>query len=125
LIPMKKILIGGKWIDTNNYIDIINPYNGKSIDSVSKASSDHLKEAVDSAVRGSKAMKGLSRHRRYEILSKSAELMLERKDEIAKTMALESGKPLAYSKGEVSRAYETIVLSAEEAKRLGGEVIPF
>jgi len=122
---MKKILISGKWIDTNSYIEVINPYTGKAIDTVSKASSDHLKEAVDSAVKGSKIMKGLSRHKRYEILSKAAELMLKRKDEIARTMALECGKPLAYSKGEVSRAHETILLSAEEAKRLGGEVIPF
>ena len=60
-----------------------------------------------------------------EILSKTAELMMKRKDELAMTMTLESGKPLAFSKGEVSRAHETIVLSAEEAKRLGGEVIPF
>lgn len=122
---MKKILVGGKWIDTKNYIDVINPYTGKSIDKVSKASSEHLKEAVDSAVRGSKIMKSLSRHKRYEILSKTAELMLKRKDEIAKTIALESGKPISFARGEVSRAHETIVLSAEEAKRLGGEVIPF
>ena len=122
---MKNILIGGKWVDTSNYIDIINPYNGDIIDKVSKASSDHLREAVESALRGSKVMRGLTRYRRYEILSKTAELMLERKDEFAKTMALESGKPLSFSKGEVSRAYETVVLAAEEAKRLGGEVIPF
>lgn len=122
---MKNILIGGKWVDTNNYIDIINPYNGDIIDKVSKASSDHLREAVESASRGSKVMRGLTRYRRYEILSKTAELMMERKDEFAKTMALESGKPLSFSKGEVSRAYETVVLAAEEAKRLGGEVIPF
>lgn len=122
---MKNILIGGKWVDTSNYIDIINPYNGGIIDKVSKASSDHLREAVESALRGSKVMRGLTRYRRYEILSKTAELMLERKDEFAKTMALESGKPISFSKGEVSRAYETVVLAAEEAKRLGGEVIPF
>jgi len=122
---MKKILIGGGWIDTNSYIDVINPYDGKVIDSVSKASSEDLKEAVDSAVRGSIIMRRLSRHKRYEILSKTAELMLNRKDEIARTMSLESGKPLSFAKGEVSRAHETIVLSAEEAKRLGGEVIPF
>lgn len=122
---MKNILIGGKWVDTSNYIDIINPYNGDIIDKVSKASSDHLREAVESALRGSKVMRGLTRYRRYEILSKTAELMMERKDEFAKTMALESGKPLSFSKGEVSRAYETVVLAAEEAKRLGGEVIPF
>ncbi len=122
---MKKILVGGKWIDTKNYIDIINPYTGTPIDKVSKASSEHLKEAVESAVRGSKTMKELSRYKRYEILSKTAELMLKRKDEIAKTIALESGKPISFARGEVSRAHETIVLSAEEAKRLGGEVIPF
>ncbi len=122
---MKKILVGGKWIDTKNYIDIINPYTGTPIDKVSKESSEHLKEAVESAVRGSKTMKELSRYKRYEILSKTAELMLKRKDEIAKTIALESGKPISFARGEVSRAHETIVLSAEEAKRLGGEVIPF
>jgi acyl-CoA reductase-like NAD-dependent aldehyde dehydrogenase len=125
LINMKNILIGGKWIDTSNYIEVINPYTGKSIDLVSKASPELLKEAVDSAARGSKIMRSLSRYKRYEILSKTAELMMKRKDELAMTMTLESGKPLAFSKGEVSRAHETIVLSAEEAKRLGGEVIPF
>jgi len=125
MILMKNILIGGKWIDANTYIDVVNPYTGKSIDKVSKASPDNLKEAVESALRGSKVMKNLSRYKRYEILSKTAEIMLERKDEIAKTMTLECGKPLMFSKGEVSRAHETIVLSAEEAKRLGGEVIPF
>jgi len=98
---MKNILIGGKWVDTSNYIDIINPYNGDIIDKVSKASSDHLREAVESALRGSKVMRGLTRYRRYEILSNTAELMMERKDEFAKTMALESGKPLSFSKGEV------------------------
>ena len=36
LINMKNILIGGKWIDTSNYIEVINPYTGKSIDLVSK-----------------------------------------------------------------------------------------
>ena len=119
LSVMKKILIGGRWVDTNSYIDVINPYDGKVIDSVSKASSEDIKEAVDSAVRGSIIMRRLSRHKRYEILSKAAELMLNRKDEIARTMSLESGKPLSFAKGEVSRAHETIVLSAEEAKRIG------
>ncbi|KYC52257.1 MAG: Lactaldehyde dehydrogenase [Candidatus Methanofastidiosum methylothiophilum] len=122
---MKKILIGGKWVDTNTYLDVINPYTGDLIEKVSKASPENLKEAVESAVKGSKIMRNLTRYRRYEILSKAAEIMLERKDELARTITLESGKPLAFSKGEVSRAYETIVLSAEEAKRLGGEVIPF
>ena len=62
--------------------------------------------------------------RRYQILNKAARLMLERKAEFARIVSLEEGKPIKEAMIEASRAAETMELSAEEAKRLGGEVLP-
>src|SRR6185312_5164291 len=53
-----------------------------------------------------------------------ADLMLERQQELGKIISLEVGKTLAEGVFEVTRAAETMELSAEEAKRLGGEVLP-
>ena len=50
--------------------------------------------------------------------------MREREQELASTIALEAGKPVKDARGEVRRAVTTFQLAAEEAKRLGGEVMP-
>ena len=58
------------------------------------------------------------------MLRKAADLMEERIEDFARTITLEEGKIIAEGRGEVSRAIQTISLSAEEAKRLYGETIP-
>jgi acyl-CoA reductase-like NAD-dependent aldehyde dehydrogenase len=63
-------------------------------------------------------------HRRASILNKAASLIDDQTDSLAVLMARESGKPLRYAKGEVSRAVETFTFAAEEAKRMHGETIP-
>ena len=63
-------------------------------------------------------------YERYEIIHKVSEIMTERVEELAQTITLEEGKILAEATMEASRATEIIALSAEEAKRLSGEVVP-
>ena len=63
-------------------------------------------------------------YERYEILHRASELMVERAAELSKIITLEEGKPVSEADIEVARATEIIALSAEEAKRLGGEVLP-
>ena len=65
----------------------------------------------------------LSAYRRYEIILKAANLMRERTEEFAAALSAEAGKPLRDARGEIGRAYQTLILSAEEAKRLKGETI--
>ena len=69
-------------------------------------------------------MRRLSGYERFEILSRAAALMRERSDDLGRTISLEEGKTFAEGKGEAQRATETIQLSAEEAKRIYGEVLP-
>jgi acyl-CoA reductase-like NAD-dependent aldehyde dehydrogenase len=47
-----------------------------------------------------------------------------RRDEFVRTIVAEGGKPVVYARGEMSRGAATLTLSAEEAGRLGGEVLP-
>jgi acyl-CoA reductase-like NAD-dependent aldehyde dehydrogenase len=63
-------------------------------------------------------------YERSRILSRAAEVVEARSEDFARTITLEEGKNLAESRFEVSRAVETLTLSAEEAKRLHGETVP-
>lgn len=69
-------------------------------------------------------MRRLSGYDRFHILRRAADMMLARREELANTISREEGKTLAEANFEVGRAAETMELSAEEAKRLGGEVLP-
>src|SRR4029079_19377968 len=63
-------------------------------------------------------------YERFQILRKAADLMFARQKELGRIISLEEGKTLAEGVFEASRAAETMHLSSEEAKRLGGEVLP-
>src|SRR3954462_1993532 len=69
-------------------------------------------------------MRKLSGYERFQILRKAADAMFARQKELGRLISLEEGKILAEGVFEASRAAETMELSAEEAKRLGGELLP-
>jgi acyl-CoA reductase-like NAD-dependent aldehyde dehydrogenase len=69
-------------------------------------------------------MAKLAGYQRFEILRRASDLMAERAEDFARTITLEEGKVIAEGRGEVDRAYQTMSLSGEEAKRLYGETIP-
>ena len=118
-----KMYIAGKWIDKAQTIDVTNPFDGSVIDTVPRGEPSDVEAAIDSAERGAKAMAALSAYERYQVIHRAADLMLERLDDLGRTITLEEGKILAEGMGEAARAAETIVLSAEEAKRLTGETL--
>ncbi len=119
-----KMLLGGNWVDRADKIDVLNPFDGSVVDTVPQSSLADVEEALATAERGARVMANLTGYQRYELLMKVADLMRERADDLARTITLEEGKILAEAQIEATRAREIIVLSAEEAKRLSGEVIP-
>ena len=119
-----KMLLGGNWVDRAEKIDVLNPFDGSVVDTVPQSSLADVEEALATAERGARVMADLTGYQRYELLMKVADLMRERADDLARTITLEEGKILAEAQIEATRAREIIVLSAEEAKRLSGEVIP-
>ena len=119
-----QMLIAGDWAAGAGAIPVLNPYDGSEIDTVPKASGPDLDRAVGYAVEGAKKIRRTSGYERSQLLMRAAELMAERQEDLARTITLEEGKVLAEARIEVDRARETIVCSAEEAKRLGSEVVP-
>ena len=118
-----QMYIAGKWVDKAETMDVINPYDGSVIDTVPKGDPSDVEAAIASAERGAKAMAAMSAYERYQIIHRAADLMLEELDDLGRTITLEEGKVIAEGMGEAARAQETIVLSAEEAKRLTGETL--
>lgn len=116
-----KMPIGGAWVDRDDRIEVRNPFDGTVIDTVPRASADDVETALATAVEGARLMAQMSAYRRYQILHRASELMTERNEDLGRTITLEEGKIIAEGRTEAARATETIVLSAEEAKRLTGE----
>ncbi len=69
-------------------------------------------------------MRAMPGYERFQVLRNAAELMHERSSDLARTLSLEEGKTIREATAETARAIETMELSAEEAKRIGGEVLP-
>jgi glyceraldehyde-3-phosphate dehydrogenase (NADP+) len=119
-----KMYIAGKWLDTADKIEVLNPFDGSAVDTVPDAGPQEVDQAIESATRGALIMAELPAFERHQILRKTAELLREHQEDFARLISLESGKALVESRFEVSRAAETMELSAEEAKRIRGETIP-
>ena len=119
-----KMYVGGQWTETQDNIQVLNPFDGSVLDTVPNAGPQEVDQALESAARGANIMAQLPGYERYQILVKAAGLLQDRQEDFARLICLESGKVLKESRFEVTRAIETIELSAEEAKRIRGETIP-
>lgn len=119
-----KMFLQGEWRAKAETIEVKNPYDGSVIDTVPQGSAEDVDAAVTGAVEGAKLMRALSAHERWKILRRVGDLLLERQDEFARTISTEEGKILAEGQIEAGRAAEIFQLSASEAKRLYGEVLP-
>jgi len=119
-----KMYVAGQWIDTAQTIEVRNPYDNSVVDTVPRAERGAVERALQSAERGARVMAKLSGYDRWKILKKAAELIAERVEQLGQTISKEEGKVIAEGRLEASRAFETIMGSAEEAKRLHGETVP-
>jgi glyceraldehyde-3-phosphate dehydrogenase (NADP+) len=120
-----KMLLDGKWVDRNEKINVYDPYDDSLIDCVPKASKEDALLALDAAVKGFEISKKLTVYERSQILYKTAQYIEQRKDEFANIIARESSKTIKEARKETARCINTLTFSAEEAKRLNGETIPF
>jgi acyl-CoA reductase-like NAD-dependent aldehyde dehydrogenase len=119
-----RMYVAGEWVEKKETIAVENPYDRSVVDTVPRADRADVERALQSAVRGARAMARLSGYDRYQILRKAADLMVARQEDLGRTISLEEGKILAEGRLEASRAVETILGSAEEAKRIHGETVP-
>ena len=119
-----KMFLAGQWVDRPEKSDVRNPYDDTVIDTVPKANSDDVERSLAAAVEGARLMRRMPGYQRFQILQRASQLIAQRNDKLGRLISTEEGKTLADGMFEARRAIETVQLSAEEAKRLSGEVLP-
>jgi succinate-semialdehyde dehydrogenase/glutarate-semialdehyde dehydrogenase len=126
MYPELSLHINGEWTKGSSGKDepVVNPATGEEIGRLPHASKSDLDAALAAADAGFRKWKKTSAHDRYTVLRKSANLIRERADTIAKIMTMEQGKPFVEAKGETLFAAEIMEWFAEEARRTYGRVIP-
>jgi glyceraldehyde-3-phosphate dehydrogenase (NADP+) len=118
------VFLAGEWRDKPQTIHVTNPYDGSTVDTVPRGDAADVDAALATLTDGARAMRKLTGFERAQILSRAAALMHERVEDLARTISAEEGKILAESHTEAKRAADVMTISAEEAKRLAGEMLP-
>jgi acyl-CoA reductase-like NAD-dependent aldehyde dehydrogenase len=119
-----KMLIGGKWREAANLKQIKSPYDGTIAAEVYFAEKSHVPEAIAAAEEAFGTTRGLASFERSQVLERISADIIRRKEELARSIALQGGKPIRDARVEVDRAAGTFRTAAEEARRLEGEMIP-
>src|SRR5690625_3740741 len=124
-IKGKKMFIGGRWIEKSSTMDVCDPEDNSIITTVPKASKEDMLATIKMAEEGAGIAAKMPVHERITILNKAADYVKKYHELFANTIASEGSKTIKEARGEVNRCVETIRLSAEEARRINGETIPF
>jgi len=119
-----KLLINGSWRESSTVRDIKSPYDQSPVGKVHWAERGHVQEALGAADRAFAETRRLSSFERGQILDRISQGIKSRKEELARSIALQAGKPIRDSRTEVDRAALTFEIARDESKRMGGDFIP-
>ncbi|MDB5311629.1 MAG: davD [Gemmataceae bacterium] len=125
-VKHRQLYINGEWVDSSSgkTIAVENPATEETIAEVASGTREDCRRAVSAAAEAMKSWMKLTPYDRAKVLKKTADLMRDRADALARTMTMEQGKPVAEAKGEVLHSADTFEWFAEEGKRAYGQVIP-
>jgi acyl-CoA reductase-like NAD-dependent aldehyde dehydrogenase len=117
-------LLGGELRTGGELVEIRSPYSGDLIGRAELASLADVAAALDAAVTAAPAAAALPSHVRAAVLDRIGAGVVEHRESLARLLAAEAGKPLALARIEIDRAVFVFRQGAEEAVRMGGDVIP-
>jgi acyl-CoA reductase-like NAD-dependent aldehyde dehydrogenase len=119
-----QFLIGGQWRTGAAPLEVRFPYTGERVALVHQAGEQDLSDAAECAGKAFRTTRELSSAERSRILSDLAEMVKKQSAEFVEILVLEGGKTRSFAEQEVARAYTTLRTSAEEARRINGELLP-
>lgn len=119
-----KLLVNGKWVDTREKAAIVSPHDGRLVGKVCWAGEKQMEAAIVAATTAFARTRALPACERSAMLQAVVRGLQKARQQFVKTIVDEAGKPVTYAEGEVERCILTFTIAAEEAKRIGGEVIP-
>jgi acyl-CoA reductase-like NAD-dependent aldehyde dehydrogenase len=117
-------LVAGEWVVDGGRAERIGPWVRAVVSTARQADEDDVHKAREYARKGARVVARLSPAARAAVLERAAGLVSTRRDEFARLLALELGKPLKDGLGEMDRVADTFAVSAAEARRIDGEVLP-
>ena len=118
----ERLFLDGQWVETGEWLEVRSPFSGDVVATVAKAGAEEARRAIDAAERAMR--EPLPAWQRAEILGRASKLIEERNEELGRSISTEAGKPIKNARIEAARAVNTFGLSAGEAQRLSGEIVP-
>lgn len=116
--------LGGEPVSPNQDLAVTDKYTGEIVTRVAKADRAAVEKAIALATEAAQPMRRLKPYQRQAILNTCVSAFEDRREELAFALCVEAGKPISDARGEVTRLIDTFRIAAEEAVRIGGEVIP-
>jgi glyceraldehyde-3-phosphate dehydrogenase (NADP+) len=116
--------VAGEWREAAAALDVRSPFDGHLVAEVGVPGESDVEDALKAAESAAWALADLEAWERSAWLLAAAERIAGRGEELARTIALEAGKPIREARGEASRAVHVFRWAGEEAKRMVGEWIP-
>jgi acyl-CoA reductase-like NAD-dependent aldehyde dehydrogenase len=123
-VATRGFFVDGKWIERGELAEVRAPYDGSVIAQVFQGTRADAELAITSAVKAFGTTRRLPAFERQRVLRRVAQAISQRKDEFARTLAHEAGKPIKAARTEVDRAVFTFNVAAEESTRIYGEYLP-
>src|SRR3954469_9517220 len=119
------IFLAGRWVNSPDLLEVSNPAKtDQPAGATYNATPEQYDEAVEAAIKAFETTRRLPAYERGAMLRSISAGIRDRREELGRLIALESGKPIRDALVEVDRASLTFRLGAEEAERMVGEVIP-
>lgn len=118
------MIINGNPVDSDERIEVINPVNNKVIDAVPSGTIKDVKLALKSAHDAQKILSNYSSRKISRIMYDIYEDLKQNSKELTDLLTHETGKPIKDAADELKRSVETVLLAAEESKRIYGETVP-
>ncbi|KAL7392879.1 hypothetical protein ABVT39_003208 [Epinephelus coioides] len=116
--------VDGRWVSAASVFPVLDPATGKEIVRVSDCGPAEAKQAVDAAYKAFHSWKQYSAKERSVLLRKWFDLLTLHKEDLAKLITFESGKPMKESLGEIAYSASFVEWFSEEARRVYGDVVP-
>lgn len=116
--------INGLWVKTSDKLAVENPATRQVVDEVYMGGKKETQEAIQAAKRSFKNWSSIPSNKRSEYLYEIAKKIDEKKEQLARTITMEMGKSIHYSRYEVDSAIAYFKWYAEEARRVYGDLVP-
>jgi acyl-CoA reductase-like NAD-dependent aldehyde dehydrogenase len=117
-------LLNGQWLSEGEALEVRSPFDHHLVGSTFRPGTSHIEQAIQAAVRAFEVTRKLPSFERQRILRSVAQGLTDRREDFARTIALEAAKPIRTARVEVERAIFTFNIASEESTRICGQWLP-